>query len=154
MDACEITQEQIKLLANGETIHVRYKTVEEYGQILDQQLDIRPKGHTGTIKTRDGHTLLVGHAYWNISFEEDSFYVDSSTKCVYEGSFTRENQQFPHSLPPDCSGAPMQRFEEIHRFRDVSDPHKGYDLTSGEIKDSIMGNPCNVEEVTRFVLKV
>lgn len=154
MDTCEITPEQIEALASGEGVQLRYDTLEDYGETRTNYLQLRPKGDTRMTRTRDGQSLLVGHAYWKISFEEDSDYLDSSTKCVYEGSSTRDNQQFLDSLPPDCSGMPMQRFEEIHRFRDFSDPNTEFCLDLGEIKDLIIGNPCNVEEVTKLVLKV
>ncbi len=73
MDKCKITQDQINTLLSGKSATVKYRTLEEYGQVFTHEIELVPVNSTvkcvncgstdyaySTI-TLTGDNILTGH---------------------------------------------------------------------------------------------
>lgn len=105
------------------------------------------------ISTRDGHSLSIGDECLVVSFEEDSSFIERSTKCIYKGSWVRDNRPFLATLPPGCSGSHTPETQTMHHFEYIYHEDEGFNLLECDVQNMVIKDSSYIEEVVKKKLK-
>jgi len=103
------------------------------------------------ITTRDGFELKIGQEYTIVSLDMEGQFIDSSTRCVYEGHRVQDNTKFLDSIGNNCSGwcpktVTMHRFAPVVCSEDV-------EILESDVRHIVIKCESEIEEVVKKQLK-
>lgn len=107
--------------------------------------------------TRDKQDLFVNNSCSIVSLDDDG-YVESSTLCIYVGSWTRDNRELLEFLPPacilpsesSCSGMLPPAMETMYRFTAALDPNQKFDLLKSEVAWLVIKDSSKIKPVIKM----
>ncbi len=103
------------------------------------------------ITTRDGFELKIGQKYTLVSLDDNDQFIDSSTRCVYEGHRVQDNTKFLDSIGNNCSGW-CPKTVIMHRFTPV-DFSKDVEILESRVPHIVIRDESEIEEVAKLRLK-
>jgi len=104
------------------------------------------------VTTRDGFELKIGQEYTIVSMDIDDQFVESSTRCVYEGHRVQDNTQFLSAVVNSCSGAYIPAKVTMHRFAPVV-CSEDFEITESRVPHIVVKDESEIEEVVKKQLK-
>ena len=103
------------------------------------------------VTTRDGFQLTLGQEYTIVSLDENDQFVESSTRCVYEGHRVQDNTQFLGAVGNNCSGW-YPPTVTMHRFAPVV-CSEDFEITESRVPHIVVKDESEIEEVVKKRLK-